>query len=189
MKKYTIQISEEGLKGIQAALDCYSRLGINQFSYCLEHNPAFVKLEWEDQQQIEEYLKFKIDSRGFGIYHPDVKKFTRAFEIMQEIEKYMAISENPIRESHSKDYDGALNPTEDIPVFLDENGKRIEDKIEIDIPKNHQRAIKILADKKDFEALWNYIDNIGLKKDINGPKSRISDDFSKLIIYSPYRKK
>lgn len=186
-KEFTIKITKEGLKTIMAALECYSRLGVNQFAYCLEHNPAFDKLDWGEKREVEEYLRFKIDNRGFGIYHPDVAPFTKAFEIKKEIQKYVTIAEKPIMEHIENSYDGAPKDEPYLPHFIDEKGERVRHEIRIKIPKKNQSEAKILIAKGKFDELWGYINKNINFNGVTGNSTRISDDGTEIIISSPYR--
>jgi hypothetical protein len=188
-KKYTLRISEDGLETIKAALESYSRLGLNQFRYCLEHNPSFNKLDWETQGKIEEYLKYAIDSRNFGIHHPEVKQFNKAFQIKKEIQKHIAISQEPIMEGFSNAYDGAMSGCDYIPIFLDEKGEKIEHKIELKIPAKVQTRLKKLASKSKWDEAWDLVNKTCNSEGIKGNQSEISPDFSKVTIYGPYRLK
>ena len=186
MKKiFNIKITEEGLNTIMKALECYSRLGINQFTYCLEHNPKFKELDWDDKREIEDYLRHKIDSRGLGIYHPEVAKFNEAFQIKKEIEKNIAISKEPVMKHMSNSYDGALSDYEYIPRFYDDSGNKVEHQIIQEIPEKHQEKLKNLGKKKDFEGLWRYVDK-HLKIGVRGNATRISDDYTQVVIVKPY---
>ena len=185
-KTFNIKITEDGLNTIMRALECYSRLGLNQFAYCLEHNPKFDRLDWDDKREIEDYLRHKIDSRNFGIYHPEVAKFNEAFQIKKEIEKHIAISKEPVMEHMTNIYDGALADYEYIPKFYDDAGNKLEHQITQDIPKKHQEKLKNFGKKKDFEGLWHYVDkhlNIGIR----GNSTRISDDYTQITIVKPYK--
>jgi len=187
MKKiFNIKITEEGLNTIMKALECYSRLGINQFTYCLEHNPKFEELDWDDQREIEDYLRHKIDSRSLGIYHPEVAKFNEAFQIKKEIEKNIAISKEPVMKDISNSYDGASSDYEYIPRFYDDSGNKVEHQIIQEIPEKHQEKLKNLGKNKDFEGLWRYVDE-HLKIGLGGSATRISDDYTQIIIVKPYK--
>ena len=122
MKTFNIKITEEALAVMMSALECYSRLGINQFRYCLEHNPAFEKLSYEKRHEIENFLKSHIDSRNFGIYHPKVTTFNKAFQIKKEIQKVLAVSKNPIVDNFTNEYDGALGDYDYVPGVITEAG-------------------------------------------------------------------
>ena len=185
-KIFNIKISEDGLNTIMKALECYSRLGLNQFAYCLEHNPKFDRLDWDDKREIEDYLRHKIDSRNFGIYHPEVAKFNEAFQIKKEIEKHIAISKEPVMEHMTNIYDGAIAEYEYVPKFYDDAGNKLEHQIAQDIPKKHQPKLKKFAENKDFENLWKYV-NKHLRTNIKGNATRISDDYTKMIIVKPYK--
>jgi hypothetical protein len=188
-KTFNIKVTEETLEVMMCALECYSRLGINQFGYCLEHNPAFGKLGYEKRHEIENFLKSHIDSRNFGIYHPEVTTFNKAFQIKKEIQKVLAISKNPIVDHFTNEYDGALGDYDYVPKFYDDDGNRLDHKIVIDISKKHQKKLSALSKEKKYEELWKYVD-IHIKTDnIKGSKSEISEDFKYLIIYKPYRVK
>jgi hypothetical protein len=186
-KKFKLEISEKGLQTIMSALECYSRLGINQFGYCLEHNPAFNKLDYETRDEIEKYLKFKIDSRNFGIYHPEVVKFHDAWQIKKEIQKQVAISKEPIMEHYTNTYDGATDGHDFVPIFLDENGNKIEHKTEIEIPKNIRGKLKKLSSQSKWPEIWDLIDKNVDRKGIRGNMTRIAEDFTKITIHKPYR--
>lgn len=187
MKKiFNIKITEEGLNTIMKALECYSRLGINQFTYCLEHNPKFDRLDWDDKREIEDYLRHKIDSRSFGIHHPEVAKFNEAFQIKKEIEKNIAISKEPVMKHISNAYNGALDKYEYIPKFCDNNGNELKHEISIPISLKHQKKLKALGEKEDYAGLWKYVDKHNLKGKIRGTTSEVSADYTKLIIFQPY---
>jgi hypothetical protein len=188
MKKiFNIKISEDGLNSIMKALECYSRLGLNQFAYCLEHNPKFDRLDWDDKREIEEYLRHKIDARNFGIYHPEVAKFNQAFQIKKEIEKHISIAREPIMQHITNNYDGALEEEAYLPFFFDDSGNKIEHKISIKIDKKHHSKLKKLKESKKYEELWQYVDKNIKNNDIKGLSSEISSDFNELIIYKPYK--
>ena len=181
-------MTSEGLKTIINALECYSRLGCNQFNYCLEFNPAFYKLDWVKRQEINDYLHNEIDSRNFGIYSPEVEEFMKAYEIKKEIEMQLVISEQPIMENGgNKDYDGALYKRDYIPTFTDNDGNEINHEIKINIPKKHRAKLEALALKKEWNNIWNYIDKIIDLKNVRGNSTRISDDFTTIIISKPYK--
>lgn len=184
---FTLKISEEGLQVIMAALECYSRLGINQFSYCLEHNPAFDKLGWDDKRRIEDYLKHEIDARNFGIHHPEVERFNQAFQIKKEIQKNIAIARQPVRNHLTNEYDGAMGDLPCVPVFLDENGEAVRDEIRICVPKKHRVKLRKMIYDKDFKTLWDFVDKNIDFKGVRGNSTRITDDAHWLIVSQPYR--
>jgi hypothetical protein len=187
MKTFNIKISESGLKTIQDALECYSRLGINQFRYCLEHNPKFAAMSYDERHEIEDYLRHKIDSRDFGIYHPEVTKFNEAFQIKKEIQKNIAISKEPLMEHFTNTYDGALEDYEYIPKFYDDAGNKIKHEISIPISKKHQTKIRNYFKAKDFEGMWEYIDQNNLTKGIRGDSTSVTNRFMKIVISKPYK--
>src|SRR3990167_1218306 len=84
-KIFTIQITEEGLNTITWALEIFSRLGLLQFNFALECIPNFSKLSWEERHEIENYLKQKLGNNNYGIYHPKVENFQKAFSIKKEL--------------------------------------------------------------------------------------------------------
>lgn len=185
--EFTIKITKEGLKTISAALECYSRLGCNQFKYCLAHNPSFAKLGWEEQSEIEDHLRSDIDSRNFGIYSPEVKNFTKAYEIKKEIDQKIVLSEKPIMEGFSKQYDGALHDYDYLPKFYGEDGKAVKHEVSINIPKKYQHKLKKLAENKDWNGLWDYIDKHVPFNGVRGNAANVSEDFTKITISKPYR--
>lgn len=186
---FNITISKEGLRTIMRALECYSRLGINQFGYCLEHNPAFAKLDYEERDGIEKYLRSKIDARNFGIYHPEVAEFTEAFQINKEIEKYVALSEvGWVAESYSKSYDGALDENApNIPKFRDSNGNSLLWERVFEIPLRLRKKMMNLSKSKKYTEIWDLVNKNIDFGGIKGNSTRISDDFTKIIISKPYK--
>lgn len=187
MKMFNIKISKEGLQTIQNALECYSRLGINQFGYCLEHNPKFAALTWDERDEIEKYLMSKIDNRSMGIYHPAVTKFNEAFQIRKEIQLHVTIADNPVMEHFTNVYDGADDNVENIPMFYDDAGKRLKHEIQIPIALKHRRKLKSFVLKKEYEKMWRYINRYINRVPIRGSTSRISEDFTAVIISKPYK--
>ena len=188
-KKFKIEISEDGLNIINSALESYSRLGLRQFKYSLEAIPEFFKLDYKTQLEIEKYLQSKIPgNNNMGIYHPEVKNFTKAFQIKKELEKYVALDKSGgIRENWSNIYDGCIYNEEYLPTFLDENNNKIEHKKEFNIPAKIKPKLKELAKESQWNKIWNLIDEHVKKGDIRGNKTKIAPDFSKIIVYEPYR--
>jgi len=190
MKMFNIKISKEGLQTIQNALECYSRLGINQFGYCLEHNPKFATLTYDDRNEIEKYLRDKIDNRSMGIHHPEVAKFHEAFQIRKEIQLHVAIDDNPIMEDFTNVYDGGRSDNAaNIPAFYDDGGKRLRHEFQIPIAPKHRKKLKGFVTKKEYEKMWKYVGKYINLVPIRGSTSRISEDFMAVIISKPYKLK
>ena len=188
MKQFTLKINQDGLNTIMHALECYSRLGCNQFAYVLESHPKFNNLDWEDKREIEEYLRHKIDERNFGIYHEAVAAFNQAFQIKKEIQKNVALADNPIRGHMTNIYDGALKKYDYIPVFIDENGEEIKDAISFEIPKKYRKTFEGYAKMGDYNKMWDAVDKWKIvPEDIRGNKREIAEGFSKVTVYEPYR--
>jgi hypothetical protein len=193
-KKFTIQLTEKALNIVVAALDCYSRLGINQFQYGLEANPHFNKLDYDKQQVIAYYLMKKIcpDAPNIGIYHPSVPEHGLAFDIKKELEKWPALEKvRGIRKHYMNVYDGALRQGKDVPVFLDEKGGPLKDQVVFNIPLPLRSKIKRLAAKKKWDEVWECIDkhfDKGLKKGqlVRGTVREIDPEFMTLIVKEPY---
>ena len=144
-------------------------------------------MSWGDKREIEDYLRNKIDSRSFGIYHPEVAEFNEAFQIMKEIQKNIAISDKPVMDHTSNIYDGALYNYDFLPKFYDDAGNKMEHEITIPIPAKHHKKLKNFYDtNKDYEAIWKYIDSHNLTNGIRGNSSRISDCLTKITISKPY---
>lgn len=116
--------------------------------------------------------------------NPDVKQFSIAHDIKKEIEKHVAIRQNPVRTGSTSQYDGALYKGPAIPTFLDAQGNAIEHKIVLDIPKKHQKRIQQLATISNTK-MWQYIQDKKLAGDIKGSSWKLAEDYSTLTIYEP----
>ena len=180
---YEIKINEVGLSTIINALECYSRLGLNQFMYCLEHNPKFMALDYDKRAEIESYLRREIDNTNYGIYHPDVESFTKAFDIKKECELFRAIATEPIMKNHTNVYDGSFNDGPHIPTFY-KNGEELKHEIKIPVPKALIKKMKAAAKKANYGEIWKLVDSFN---DVKGSCLRLIDDYCTLVIEKPYK--
>jgi hypothetical protein len=183
--KFTIEITEDGLQTIMAALESYSRLGIYQFRYGLECIPEFFNLSYDAQHEIEEYLKERlgVKYKNYGIFHEAVVPFTKAFEIKCEIEKFVSLKRvDGVREGYSKCYDGAVYRRDYLPDFIGE-----KDAKEFEIPRGIRPTLKSLAKKKQYDKMWELINKNTDFDHIKGNKSEIAPDFSKVTVFEPYK--
>lgn len=186
-KTFNLKITKGGLQTIVQALECYSRLGINQFTYCLDAHPKFAALSWDRKKHIEDFLKFCIDDNNLGIGHPEVVKFNEAYQIKKEIEKNIVISEKPVMDGYSVSYSGALGDYDYLPKFFDDAGNRVVHEIEYPLSPKQKEVLMDLRTKGLFTEMWAYIDKTVNFGGVKGNSSRISEDLSKVIVNSPYR--
>lgn len=187
-KTFILKISEEGLRVIIDALECFSRLGIGQFKFALEFLPQFDKLPYEERLDVENYLKEKTNIRGY-IYSPEVEYFTKSFQIKKEIEKWVALENSGgIRNNYSVIFDGSLNKDDYLPQFLDKNFKHLEDKKEFLISEENREKLAKLMSNQQFDEAWKFVNDVVDFKGIHGAKSEISSDCKKVTIYEPYKR-
>lgn len=186
-KKFKLEITEEGLRTIISALECYSRLGCNQFQYALDYNTKFFNLDYEDQSEIVNYLRYKIDMREWGIFSPSVEPFTKAYQIKKEIEKRLYLSENEgVRKHLTNESDGALYKKDYLPKFLNENNEEIKDCKEFPIPVKIRPKLKTFLKNKEWIKMWDLVNESIDFKNLKGSKSEISEDVSRVVIWEPY---
>ena len=187
MKKFKLEITEEGLNTIIQALECYSRLGMGQFKCCLEHLPDFDKLDYKTKVEVEIYLQSLTGRKNFGIFHPEVGPFTKAYEIKAEILKRVSLARTGgVRDTFTHIFDGALYDKDYLPKFLDKDDKEIEDCKTFPIPIIIRPKLKKLAEKKDFEKMWEMINEYVDFKNIKGSESVISEDLTRVTVWEPY---
>jgi hypothetical protein len=186
-KKFRLEITEEGLNTITQALECYSRLGCNQFQYALDYNTKFFNLNHDDRKEIIDYLRFKIDAREWGIFERHVEPFTKAFEIKKEIEKRIYLSNNDgVRKNLTNESAGPIYKHNYLPKFLNEKNEEIKDCKEFPISVKIRTKLKKLNKSKKYNELWAEINKNINFKNIKGNKSEISKDFTKVIVWEPY---
>lgn len=185
-KPFNIKITKEGLDTICAALECYSRLGIDQYKYCLDHHPVFNRLPYEEKERIANYLQATIGDRHLGIEHKEAASALVAFNIKKEIDKHLAIIEQPVGPLSDNRYAGAIGDQSYTPRFYSDKGELVKHEVTVDIPKKHQVKIKKLYNNKKYTEMWEYIAK-HIKHKIRGNSTRVGKNFKHLVISRPYR--
>jgi hypothetical protein len=187
-KEFNIKITKEGLETIKAALETYSRLGLRQMQYVFDVLPEFNRLNYRVRDEICEDLVQKLGCpQNYGIYHEKVAKFNKAFQIKKQIEKYVSLDESDgVIEHFSTVINGPLRNYDYLPRFVDEKGSAVVHEKRFQIPKVMQHNLRTLAKQKNWELVWKLIDKNIKFGNLRANSTRISDDFTEVILSNPY---
>jgi len=186
-KEFNIKITKEGLETIIAALEVYSRVGLKQWNYVFDVLPEWWDLEVDQREYLLNHLRVDLKDNNYGIYHEKVAKFNKAFQIKKQIEKYVALDETDgVIEHLSTRTDGALKDYDYLPRFVDEKGAAVVHEKRFKIPKVMQHNLRTLAEQKNWELIWKLIDKNVKFGNLRANSTRISDDFTEVILSKPY---
>lgn len=187
-KEFNIKITKEGLETIIQALETYSRLGLRQMQYVFDVLPEFNSLNYRVRYEICEDLVQKLGCpQNYGIYHEKVAQFNKAFQIKKQIEKFVALDETDgVIEHLSTRTDGALKDYDYLPRFVDEKGSAVVHEKRFKIPKVMQHNLRTLAKQENWEKIWELIDKNIKFGNLRANSTRISDDFTEVILSKPY---
>jgi hypothetical protein len=93
-----------------------------------------------------------------------------------------------VAESYSKSYDGALDENApNIPKFRDSNGNSLLWERVFEIPLRLRKKMMNLSKSKKYTEIWDLVNKNIDFGGIKGNSTRISDDFTKIIISKPYK--
>lgn len=163
----TVKLTDNHINVIALALEVYYRLNSGQIGIALDTTYSY-KLDRETVDLVEDMIKRKIfpelNHRGsaYGFNSPQIGNARIAYEIRKVLEEYIAVKKNDGYYGYTVNFDGPLKASDEPFPFVVEH-KNYKD---FNVPEAESDFIlKCIADK-DYEQMWDHIDNL----DLNIPK-------------------
>jgi hypothetical protein len=196
-QKVQIEFDEEHLYTLVHALEAYSRLRSGQIGMALDAVYWDKDLDWNDKKDLETTVRsivFKHEiisessNMSYGVGCSEMKDGTDAFIIRKVIDQYLHYKRNDgYRKIMDVSGDGAYGsgykgtPPPKIVNF--------DPSKTFPVPKKYWNALDFLFEKKDYSAMWEYIDKAFKKKKLpKGNSSEIKkvDNNWVVIVKEPY---